>query len=467
MTDGEGASSAESLAQVDAVTSGDLRRTLFVLALPVLGEQLLNACVGMWDVYLAGQISTTATNAVGLAAYVSWFATLLFSLVAVGTTALVARHVGSRDFEGADRVCNQSIPLAVCTGLVVALALALSAPGFAAWQNMTGEAGVITIDFLRYDSLGYVAVSVMLTTGAALRGASDMRTPMLIYAVMNVLNMAISWALVYGTGPFPEMGVNGIVTGTVIARWCGGALALLVLLRGRMGLKLGHGSLRVEGETLRRLLLIGLPAAVDGLIMWFGQFMFLRIISELDAGPAGKAMYAAHIIAVRIESLSYLPALAWATATATIVGQALGARDVQRARRAGHEGVLQSGMLILAAAVFFYVFSDPIFHVMAARDPLVHAVGAAPFRTLAFFQPCLAISIVYIGALRGAGNTRLPLLITAVGMLAIRLPLGYYFGIVRHGALPGAWVGMFSDMTWRAVAATCIYLPGRWTRTRV
>ncbi|MCG3132144.1 MAG: putative FMN/FAD exporter YeeO [Phycisphaerae bacterium] len=449
-----------------AITQGNLRRTMLALAFPVLAEQLLNSCVGMFDVFLAGRISTIATNAIGISAYTSWFATLLFSLVAVGTTALVARCVGARDFTGADRVCNQSISLAVATGVVVSCLLYFLAPHFAAWQNMTGEAGRIATDYLRYDALGYTAMSVTLATGAALRGAGDMRAPMFVYAVINVLNMIASPALVFGWGPCPQLGVNGIVAGTVIARTAGGVICFALLWRGRAGLRLHFAGMRFERDTVRRLLRIGLPAAVDGVLLWGGQFLFLKVIAHLKPGAVGDAMYASHIIAVRVESLSYLPALAWATATATMVGQALGARDSVRARRVGHEGAMQAALLIFAVAVFFYFGSDFIFRVMH-KDPLVREVGAKPFRLWAFFQPCLAFSIVYIGALRGAGNTRLPMLITAVGMIVFRLPLGYLFGIRLGGGLIGAWVGMFADMTWRAVAATALYLSGRWTKTRV
>jgi Na+-driven multidrug efflux pump len=102
-----------------------------------------------------------------------------------------------------------------------------------------------------------------------------------------------------------------------------------------------------------------------------------------------------------------------------------------------------------------------------SNDPQVRATGVGPFRILALFQPLLVVSIVYIGALRGAGDTRFPLLITIAGAIFIRVPLGYFFGIVLDGGLIGAWVGMFGDMTWRTIAATARYVHGAWVKTRV
>jgi Na+-driven multidrug efflux pump len=117
-------------------------------------------------------------------------------------------------------------------------------------------------------------------------------------------------------------------------------------------------------------------------------------------------------------------------------------------------------------ATCFYLGAQYIFASMS-RDPAVQAAGVGPFRYLSLVQPLLVASIVYIAALRGAGATRFPLLITVVGTVLIRLPVGYYFGIVRGGGLLGAWIGMFSDITWRAVSSAVRYSGAGWVRTRV
>jgi len=194
--------------------------------------------------------------------------------------------------------------------------------------------------------------------------------------------------------------------------------------------------------------------------------MFLAIISRLADPPLGETYFATHIIAIRVEAFVYLPAVAWAAATATMIGQALGAQNPRRAIRVGHEGVLQCGLLSVGIATCFFIGSRFIFEQMSA-DPMVQAAGVRPFRILAMLQPFLVTSIVYVGALRGAGDTRFPLLITIVGTIFIRVPVGYYFGIVEQWGLLGAWMGMFADMLWRACAASLRYAHGAWIRTRV
>jgi putative MATE family efflux protein len=330
---------------------------------------------------------------------------------------------------------------------------------------MTGEAYTIAVTYLRIDAVGHMLISLTLVGCAALRGVGNMRTPMFIFAIINAVNVIASCTLVFGLGPFPALGVTGIVVGTVIAKALGAILIVVVLLRGRSGLKLRYDQLPIAWTRTWRILRIGLPAAADGALMWSGHFAFLAIISRLADPPWGELYFAAHIVAVRVEALTYLPAFAWAAASATMIGQALGADNPARARRVGHEAVLQCGLLSVVIAACFY-FGAAVIYEKMSLDPLVRAAGVRPFQVLALLQPLLAVAIIYVGSLRGAGDTRFPMLITLIGIL-IRIPTGYYFGIVLGWGLIGAWTGMFGDMIWRALSSTIRYVGGRWVRTRV
>jgi putative MATE family efflux protein len=451
---------------VARVTTGDIRRTTLWLALPVFGEQVLNSFVAIVDTFLAGRISTEATAAVGLAAYVAWLATMLFALVGTGTTALVARSMGARDRGAADRFCNQSITLAVLSGLGISALLFLLAPTFARLQNMTGATYDIAVQYLRIDAAALVFTSLTLVGGAALRGAGDTRTPMIILGAVNILNVPLSASLVFGWGPCPELGVTGIVLGTVIARFTGGVLMLAVLARGKAGLRLHRSALGLQRDPVRRILRIGVPAASDGAVMWTGHFIFLILIARLADGALGQAYYAAHIIGVRLESLTYMPSVAWAAAAATMIGQNLGAGSPARARRSGHEASLQCGVLAGLVGIAFFFGATVLFQVMH-KDALVRDVGIPPFRFVALFQPMLAVSIVYIGALRGAGDTKFPLVITVLGLVLVRLPLAYVFGVVLGGGLWAAWLAMCGDFVLRALLAGVRFARGKWISLKV
>lgn len=448
------------------IITGPVRKTLYLLALPVLAEQILNTCVAIFDTFLAGQISASATSAIGLAAYVDWLVSMTVMLVGTGTTAMVARFTGNDQHSEANHIANQSMMMSLMLGAIAMVLIFLCAPAFAWYCNMTGDAYSITVEYLRIAALGHLFLSPALVGSAALRGIGNMRTPMIIFSVINVINIIASISFVYGLGPCPRLGVTGIVIGTVIARFLGTILMLTVLIRGRAGIRLKWKELILIRDKVLRILKIGIPAAADGVIMWSGHFIFLAILSRLAPYPLGEAYFAAHIVAVRVEAFTYLPAMAWAAATATMIGQTLGAGKYRRAKQIGHEGVLQCGSLSVVMGIIFFFSAQFIYETMS-NDPLVQSEGVPLFRILALLQPCMVISIVYVGALRGAGDTRYPMLITILGVILLRLPLGYFFGIVCQGGLYGAWLGMFADMIWRAISISIRYSRGRWLTTTI
>ncbi len=446
---------------------------MFHLAWPVFVEQLLNFLVGFTDTYLSGWISKEATTAVGLAAYVGWLASNIFSLVSTGTVAVIARHWGAGEFDAANKAMNRALAIAVFVGLLVYGLIYFAAPWYAWLMKLEGDTAAMVVRFLRIDGSGYLFSCLTVAGAAALRGTGQMRVPMFVLVVVNVLNLIVT-TLLSGVGPaewfsasldwlgLPRLGLDGIAYGTLVARVVGGVLMLGVLSSGRFELKLSPSEVSLRGEHARKILRIGLPAGVDGMLRWLGQLGFLMIIARLSTDPEQQtAILAAHSIGMQVEAISFLPACAWGLAAATLVGQSLGANLPERARLGGHEAVKQCGLLAIGLTVIFFFAAQPIYHLMH-QDPQVHSVGVPAFQFNALFQIPLVVAIVYTFALQGAGETRQPMIVSLIGVLGIRLALAYLFGIVFDGGLLGAWVGMCCDNTVRALLVAWLFRRGRW-----
>jgi MATE family multidrug resistance protein len=243
-------------------------------------------------------------------------------------------------------------------------------------------------------------------------------------------------------------------------------LMLAALARGVSGLRLRFVYLVPHRDDIRRILQIGSPAAIDGILMWTGQWLFLMIISRLGDGTQEKAFTAAHMIGMEAEALTYLPATAWGYAAATLVGQSLGAGDPQRARRLGNEAARQCIFVAIAGALVYLLGAHVIYGVMTT-EPEVRAIGVPALRFLSWYQIPLAVMVVYVYAIRGAGATRAVMFINVAGILCIRLPVAWFLGIVCSGGLIGAWSGMCIDVVFRMIAAMLYYRRGRWDRTVV
>lgn len=446
--------------------TGDIRQAVFWLALPVLGEQLLNSMVAWNDTYLAGHISATATAAVGFGAYISWLISLLFSLVGIGATAIVARNVGAGNRRDANIAANQAVVLSVFLGAVATVAIYFVTPAIVSLLDLSADARPVAVQFIRVDIVGYVAESLTFIGAACLRGAGNTRTPMKLIGTVNIVNALATWLFTRGIGSWAGFGTPGIAWGTAAARNVGGLLTLYVLLRGSDQIRLSRDWLLPRWSWMARMLRIGLPASLDSGLMWAGHFVFLYIITHAPQGYSKDVMFAAHIVGIRIESLSYLPAFAWSVAASTLVGQNLGANQPDRALACAREARNQALVVLLFAAALFF-FGAPTLFGLLSKDPKVIACGAPALRALALLQPFVATLIVYLGALRGAGDTLIPMMFTIVGMIGLRIPIAYLGGRFLHWGLLGVWTGMFADLIVRSTLMAWRLRGGGWRKARV
>ena len=461
----------------DNILNANLRSQIFILAIPTLTQQFLTFCVGMFDTWLAGQIDAAATTSIGVSAYVGWLAGLLVSTVSIGTTAMVARHSGANQPEQANQVMGVSLLVGQILCMCMAAVLYAIAPYFVGGFNLNGRTADIALNYLRLDAIGHLLTGVTLVGTAALRGSGDMKRPLAVLGGISVLNMIASVCFVYGVGPeggirlpvslVPAMGVYGIAAGTVTARLLGGLAMIVVLCRGSEQLKLQWRLLKPDRAIIARLFNLGRFAGADSLIHWFGQFGFLMIIKRVVIpGVHDDAVFAAHIVGVQVEAITYLPAMAWGSAAATLIGQSLGAGKLKRAYKAGIEAALQCCLLALVVTFVFYFGATWIYQVMH-KDPQVVEVGVPAFRAMSWFQIPLVVFLVLKSALQGAGDTRWPMIATVLGIFCWRLPGAYFLGVYLQWGLLGAWGGMFADIIFRSVVVTGRYMKGKWVTTKV
>jgi putative MATE family efflux protein len=442
------------------------------LAWPVLVQQFLILVVTLSDRLLAGrfqhldapdQVATQAAQTT--AHYLAWFLSSYTILVTVGGTALVAHFVGAGDRRGAIRVTHQTLLLAVALGLVGSAAGLIGLPGLVRLLQLQGPAADFAVDYLR--PLFALLVFQVIEAGgiACLAGAGDTRTGLWVLGGVALLNLPLAWAIFHGVGPIPGMGFTGIALGTALSHVVGAVAVLVVLARGRAGLRIRWRGLRPQRDLLRRLLRISLPAAADSLAVAVGQLWFLSIINGL-----GDTAEAAHGIALCWEALGYLSGGAFGTAAMTLVGQYKGAGRPADAARGGRTAFLLGLSVMSFMGGLFFVLAGPMFRVFcpgAGQAAIVEA-GVPVLRLVAFAMPALASCIIFTYALRGAGDTRMPLAINTLGFYAVRLPLAY---LLTKSALDlglfGAWLAMFADILVRGLFFLARFAGGRWQHVGV
>lgn len=447
-------------------------KPLLRLALPVLAEQFLAVLVGFSDTILTGHyLQEPQLAAMNIMAYLLWMLYASFSVVALGATAMVARYVGGGNWALARRVVHQALLVGAVIVVVAFTAGELFAESFVALLQLRGESAASAVRYLRYLLPVIPFVMINGVTIASLRGAGAMKRGLLIMSVVNVVNVVVSWALCPGLAGLPRLGWDGIAIGTACGYTVGGFVSLSMLRWGRTGLDLHWAGFRPSRQLIRRLLWVGVPGGLEMFSVLGCQLWFVSIVNSL-----GDAAAAAHGVAIRVESLAFLPGAAFQLAAATMAGQYLGARQHHKASRGVAAACMIGGGIMVTAGAIFYGFAPQLAALMlGAQHRHVAAVAAPLLRTIAMGIPALAVVMILTGALRGAGDTRWPLIFSLTGFLGIRIPLAYWLTspslslgngewIIAGWALgvQGAWYAMVTDLWVRAALVFWRFRHGGW-----
>ena len=451
----------------------DLQRHIWSMALPAIGEQMLAMGVGLTDTFLSGHLTplaaqhlgygrTAAVDAIGAASTAVWVVLTVFFAINVGVTALVARGVGAQDRRMVNRAAAQSIALGALAGaLMLVLAVPL-AEVITRLLGLSGTVAVLAAGYIRILSLAMPATGIASAANAAMRGAGDTRRPMLVMLVVNGANIAGSLLLLSGAPRFgiPAIGVYGSATGAA-AGWVFGAIFAIWLLRQPhpRSPRLAFRAVRPERAMMWRVLRIGLPSAFEMVIFQIGVVTFMRQVVGL-----GSSAYAANVAINAVESIATLPAFGFAVAATALVGQALGAGDAGLASRSAWETLRPCLAVVVPLGLLALVAPQLLLGTFVA-DPAVMGVGSLAMRLSILTMPASAIAMIFNGALRGAGDTKFPVIVRAAGTWGVRLPLAML--LIPLLALPGGRVVMALDFSTQATLACWRFQSGKWRRARV
>jgi len=410
-----------------------MRRRVFDLAWPVISENFLQTLLGIVDTLLVAQLGTAAIAGVGAALQLMFFVIAVLSAVSVGSAVLVAQAIGGRSFERASILARQSLVWSVIISLPLAAAGLFAAEPLIGIFGMEAEVTAIGADYLRVVMGTVVMLSLMLLSSGVLRGAGDSRTPMLVTLIANLINVVLTYGLIFGRWGMPELGVVGSAWGTFLSRTIGFILLFIVLWRGKRGLSTrGRNGWLPDWSVARGILRIGVPAAVEQVLITTGFFLLTLVVARL-----GTAALAAHRIAMNAMSLSFLPGFGFGMAATTLVGQSIGARRPLEGAAAGSIAMRWGLVWMSALGVIFFFAAEPIIRLFST-EPAVITMGANTLRTIALVQPFWAITFIQAGALRGTGNTQYPLRVNTSGIWAAVL-LGGLFSYLNPNSLGVIW----------------------------
>ena len=429
-------------------------RAMIALAVPVVLSELGWMAQGVVDNIMVGRIGPVAIGAVALGNAV-YYTPCLFGIgLLLGLDTLVSQAYGRRDHDECHRWLAQGVYLACIITPPLMLIVAALSVGFVHFGVIPEVAGLAG-GYLRILNWGTLPLLLYGGTRRYLQGVGEVRVITLTYVLANLLNWFGNWVLIYGRLGMPALGVNGSAISTCISR-----VAMAASLLGfawRYERKRGHPLFRhwagPQMERLRGLVRLGAPAAGQ-IVLEVGAWN----LSTFSAGYLVPVALATHAIALNYASISYMVPLGVSAAAAVSVGHAVGAGDHARARRAGWLALGLGTSFMLMAAVVFLVAPRPLL-MLYTHDPRVLIAGPSLLAIAAAFQIFDGIQTVSTGALRGLGETKIPMLANLVGYWVLGLPLGMTLCFVMKWGIYGMWIGL----TVALVVIACALLI-RWKR---
>lgn len=435
-----------------------VRPGIWELAWPSILTNLLFSMVGIVSIKVVATLGPAAAAAVTVGNQIFFTLQAVMMAVSVGTTALVARAWGARDHDEAIRTTMTSLVLGGGMAVVLSIPVIVWAAPLAALFGLEPDATRLAGDFIRWLSVFNIAFAINFIMSAALRAAGDARTPLWIGVATNLISMFGLYVFVFGKFGVPALGI----VGAAIAN--GGAFAVAAML---FLVLWSHGRLRIAwrgverselfaAARMRRLLSIGYPAAIEQGVFRVGFFVFLAVIGHYY----GTAAFAAYGIGVNILSVCFVVGFGFSIAGSTLVGQSLGANDMEAATANGWRSLRYAMGSMLVVGVAIIAFARPMAAFMI-DDPEVIAYTVVFIYILGAVQPLMAVEFALGGALRGAGDTRYPLKATMAGLLGMRCLLALLFAWM---GLPVEWVfgALVGDYALKALMLTHRFRSGRW-----
>lgn len=443
------------------LTTGSIYRSIWVLALPMMIGNFLHTAFNVVDMIFIGKLGPEAIAAVSLCGMILMLIITLLVGIGIGTTAIVARHIGAKDYAKANEVALQSILL----GTLVTLSITVA--GYFLSETLLklfgAEASVVQLGtvYLRITFLGSITMFILFGGAAILRGAGDAHTPMFILIFSTLINIVADPLLIFGIGPFPRLEIAGAAIASVIARGVGMFITLFILIKGYSLIQITFKDLKLKFDVMWRIIRLAVPGSIQMGIRSVSGLILMRIVAFY-----GTYALAALGIGLRINMIVMMPGFGLGAAVATLVGQNLGAKQPQRAEKSAWISLGIYEVIMICTGSIFYLFAPKIISVFNTNPNVIYQ-GASFLHIVTLSYVFLAMAIVLQQALNGAGDTLSPMVITGIAVLGLRIPLAIVLPRLFDLSTSGIWLAVALSTALEGSMVGFWFRSGRWKKKKV
>ena len=438
-------------------------RQYLALVVPVALSSQIDNLVGFTELFMVRTLGSAAISAVGISRQFVMVVGITMVAVTTGTMTLVAQAIGARDDDHASATAKQSITLVFAVSALISFFGYVGSPFALTLLSLPQDVIVLGIPYLEVFFISLPLMGVHYTISTCFHAAGDARTPLYIALISNFVRVIAAYGLIYGVWGFPELGVTGASAGGLVGSGIAVTLSMGALYSGRSGITITRATTFLpERDRARRILKIGIPSAMQGLFRNGSNVVFIKFVA-LTANAT--TTLAAFSIGNQMERVLRRTSLAFGTATTTLVGQGLGAKEIDQADQRGWTTLLLSFAIMVAVGVPICALSTS-FMTLFTSEAQVIAVGITYLWAVAIAEPFMCSAIVSGGSLRGAGDTMPALYHTLIAQWLVRLPAAYILAFPLGFDVNGIWTALVIFSALQGFLTTRKFGEGGWKSRR-
>lgn len=432
------------------------------LSWPAIVQEALNVVVTYVDTAMVGALGASASAAIGLTSTVGWLVSSIAVAFGIGVLSVCAQADGAHDIKRLKCAGQQAFFITFIVGITLTIICLLISPFLPIWLNGDPSIHKNASAYFMIVSLPLLLRTSVLILSSALRGVSDMKTPMLINLYMNLINIVLNFLLIYPSRevfgimmPGAGLGVIGAATATAISFSVGGLFMFIRYYRNPI-FDFIHTGFHYHRTVLKDCLRIGLPVVLERSVICLGQVAFSSLIARL-----GVIQFAAHTIAIQAEQAFYIPGYGFQSAAATMVGNAVGEQNEKKVKQVTYLICSMTFVLMLVAGVILFIFAESLMSLFTP-DPQVVALGALVLRIVSVSEPIYGVLVILEGTFNGMGDTKAPFVYSLITMWGIRVFGTWLMICIFHLNLEFVWMMMVCDNIARCFLLSQRFLKGKW-----
>jgi putative MATE family efflux protein len=453
--------SASNGKKIVDLTEGSISKNLLRLAWPMILGNLLQNIFNLVDMIFVGRLGAEAIAAVSLSGILLMVVWTALTGLSIGTTAMVSRFFGAKDYETVKESANQVLLLGFITSMILGvLGIVWPKPPLIL-LGASEEVVLLSVPYIQVVFGGSFTLILTFLISAIFRGVGDAITPVKIWTVASILNIILDPLLIFGIGPFPELGILGAAIATVTGQGIGLILAFYFLLKGHSYIKIDWRKYKINLDIIKRIVFIAVPGSMNGFFRSTSSLILMKFVAVY-----GTIAIAAYGIGLRLLLMVMMPGWAIGSAAATLIGQNLGANKPARAEKSGWLAIVLYGALLTIVGLIFYVFAEQVIKIFNS-DLEVVKTGTTYLRIIAVSYPFIALGIIPSMCLGGAGDTKSTMIVIGFSLIVLQIPLAIWLPRVYNLGIVGIWIAITSSYILQGILMTLVYKLGKWKLKKI